>query len=274
MAIDFRGDFRHLLLARLIGAKRRVGYGIRGGGFLLTERVPYEENAHEVEKNLDLVRRMGGKQGFSSLELSLHPEDLRYADSVFESLRLGPDSIVVGLCPCSRNRSRWWHARGFSEVCRYLTENLKAHVLIFGDRSCAGFVAEIVTPLASRRVTSLVGKTSLRQFAACLKRVDFIVSIESSPIHFASAVGKPIVVLFGGTSLPETWGPYNVPHKVVKAEVECAPCFQLICPLDEVRCMESITPGDVVGACSSLVEDLARMDPELKRKLNRWQSSP
>jgi ADP-heptose:LPS heptosyltransferase len=111
-----------------------------------------------------------------------------------------------------------------------------------------------------------VGRTNLRQFAAFLSRVDFIVSIESSPIHFASATKKPIVVLFGGTSLPETWGPYNVPHKIVKAEVDCAPCYQLSCPLDEVLCMEAISAGDVIQACASLVEELAEMDPAFRRK--------
>ena len=38
------------------GAKRVLGYGIRGGGFLLSEEVAYGESGHEVERALALVR--------------------------------------------------------------------------------------------------------------------------------------------------------------------------------------------------------------------------
>jgi ADP-heptose:LPS heptosyltransferase len=36
LAIDFKGDPRNILIAYLSGARRRISYGIRGGGFLLT----------------------------------------------------------------------------------------------------------------------------------------------------------------------------------------------------------------------------------------------
>ena len=97
--------------------------------------------------------------------------------------------------------------------------------------------------------------------------MDFIISVESSPIHFASALGKPIVTLFGGTSLPRHWAPHGVPHRIVNRQVPCAPCFRLRCPLDSVLCLEAIEVEDVIGASESLLAEIAEREPAIARKL-------
>jgi len=271
LVLDFRGDLRHLLLARLIGADRVYGHGHRGGSFLLSKVVDYDEGAHEVDRALALVRALPGAGVAADpggLKIVLQAPDEAAAARLFAAAGVDSGRLIVALCPASRNRSRWWQGSKFAAVARHLCERYDAQILVFsGDAA-----AEAADPILAEQldsVHSFIGQTSLPFFAAALALVDLIVSVESSPIHFASALEKPIVTVFGGSSLPEQWGPYRTDHRIVHRAVACSPCHLLRCPLPEVLCMEAIGAADVTAACDELLAELARRQPALEAKLGR-----
>jgi ADP-heptose:LPS heptosyltransferase len=265
VVIDFRGDLRHLVLGRLAG-RRLYGYGIRGGGFLMSAEIEPDEQVHESERYVQLARLVAGDVPAGPLRIALNQEDRNEAAALLDGLGLDPERLVVALCPVSRNPTRWWMPGRFAAVSRHLRRRFGAQILVFGAASSADFVESMFgEPMEG--VYDLVGRTSLRGFAAVLEQVDLIISVESSPIHFASALGKPIVTLFGGTSLPQHWAPHGVPHRIVHREVECAPCFRLHCPLESVLCLEAIEVKDVIEASEDLLAELAASRPELGRKL-------
>ena len=267
LVIDFRGDLRHLILGRWVG-RRLYGYGIRGGGFLLTEELAPDEAAHESERYVNLVRLAGAETtgGVGPLRMELSDGDRAEARRLLDSLEFDLDRLVVALCPLSRSPTRWWRPERFAALSRHLHETYGAQVLVFGDPASAGFVSEMLRePLEG--VHNLVGRTTLKSFAAALERVDLVVSIESSPIHFASALGKPIVTLFGGTTLPKHWAPHRVIHRIVTRPVPCAPCFRISCPLERVECMEAIEVDHVIEATRDILSELADKRPEIRRKL-------
>ena len=55
LAIDFRGDLRNIALMAAAGIPHRLGYGITGGGFLLTHEGRFSRRLHQVELNLQLL---------------------------------------------------------------------------------------------------------------------------------------------------------------------------------------------------------------------------
>jgi heptosyltransferase-2 len=62
-------------------------------------------------------------------------------------------------------------------------------------------------------------------------------------MHVATAVGTPVVALFGSTD-PSVTGPWGDGHVVVRKDVPCSPCLKRVCPTDH-RCMELITVDEV-----------------------------
>ncbi len=54
MVIDFRGDLRHIIAMARSPVPFTVGYGITGGGFMLSMEVPYPYGHHTVVKHLGL----------------------------------------------------------------------------------------------------------------------------------------------------------------------------------------------------------------------------
>ena len=92
----------------------------------------------------------------------------------------------------------------------------------------------------------LRGKTDVKQLVASIAAADILVAPVSGPVHIASAVRTPAVVILGGYELPEnTAYPGN---KILYTPIECSPCWlRTPCPIDR-ECLRRISPGSVLRA--------------------------
>jgi ADP-heptose:LPS heptosyltransferase len=76
------------------------------------------------------------------------------------------------------------------------------------------------------------------------------IAVNTGPMHVASAIGIPVVLLEGSSRLP-LWQPPCPPFSIVthQAEIPCAPCHQVgdgrRC---RFRCMAAITAKEVLRA--------------------------
>jgi heptosyltransferase-2 len=59
LGIDVRGDILSVLVLTLAGVRRRVGWAMGGGAFLLTDVAPWRPGRHEVESRLALLACLG-----------------------------------------------------------------------------------------------------------------------------------------------------------------------------------------------------------------------
>ena len=90
--------------------------------------------------------------------------------------------------------------------------------------------------------------------AAGLARVDLLVSGDSGPAHLATAVGTPVLALFGPTS-PARWGP-TPPGRALSLGLPCAPCSNhgsARCPLGHHRCLRDLAPAVVLSAAREML---------------------
>ena len=68
-------------------------------------------------------------------------------------------------------------------------------------------VAEPIVAAAPGRAVSAAGELSLRASAALIQRAAVLVTNDSAPLHLATAVGTPVVALFGPTVPEFGFGP-------------------------------------------------------------------
>lgn len=69
-------------------------------------------------------------------------------------------------------------------------------------------------------------------------------------MHFAAAVGTPVVSIFGPTSSDRN-GPFRREDVVVERRMPCRPCYERdACPLEHLECMVNITVDHVYEACN------------------------
>jgi heptosyltransferase-2 len=144
------------------------------------------------------------------------PENPRLQPPPLSAFQPAPRPLV-GLIPgAARGPSKRWPAEHFAEIGKRLAEDRGASLLIFGAPSefeLCGSVAKRV----GTRAQNYAGKTSLPEWAALLKSCDLVVCNDSGGMHLASALGTPVVAVYGMTD-PAKTGPLGANARVIQDE--------------------------------------------------------
>ncbi len=260
LAIDFKGDFRNILIAYLTGAKRRISYAVRGGAFLLTDIVPYEPGIHEIDKNLKLLTPLRVNSENSSTELCFNKEDMATVQSIFAQKGIDRKRRTIALHPGGGSEYKCWDVEKFITLAEELTREDLTNVLIFVGHY-------------ERRAFQVVGKStrgifvmpdlSVCQMAAAFKKCDLLICNDSGPMHVGVAVGTPTVAIFGPT-FPNRFGPKDLrKNRVVRLQLPCSPCWHPDKALGcrERNCLKGIEIDEVLTA----INELERRSTSIKK---------
>jgi len=146
-----------------------------------------------------------------------------------------------------------WYPERFAEVAREFSS--KYDIIIFGGPNEVEMANEIESYLVSSNVTNytnLAGKTNIKELCSLIGGCSLFVTNDSGPMHVAAAYQVPTVSIFGPTKHTETSQWMNEKSKIVRHDMECAPCMRRECPLGHHECMKSITADEVIRAVKEL----------------------
>jgi len=246
LAIILPRSFRSALQVYLARIPIRIGYQNEGRSLFLTHGIPQTEeilHVHRVHYYQKLTDSLGQAEGSSSPRIFLREEDRKWAEEMLTNLGLFDGRLLIGMNPgATYGLAKCWYPERFGELGNRLFKKWKGTVLLFGKEEERPIAKEILQHLKEGGI-DLTGKTNLLQLAALLERCQLLVTNDTGTMHVATAVGTPIVALFGSTD-PSTTGPWGDGHVVIRKEVSCSPCLKRICPTDH-RCMELITVDEV-----------------------------
>jgi ADP-heptose:LPS heptosyltransferase len=216
--------------ARRIFAYDRTFSAVRDGWLARAERaratVPVSgESQHEVDRNLALVKALGGTVASRHPELWLSDADRSFAREWLGRVRTPGAGPLVALGIGASIEAKCWSEENFAAVARHLAGQFDADVMLVGggarDQARAG---RILAAAGTRAVFSAVGECTLRQTAALLEQCQLFVGNDSGPMHLAAAVRVPVVALFGVPEgeppdinfSPERFGPWTEPATVLR----------------------------------------------------------
>ncbi len=237
------------LIAWLSGAPQRIGFDTEGRGCLLTAKVPYRNDRHEVENFLAVLRADGVKVHDDYLEVWTTPEEEQKAARLLADCGMGPSGQAVLIHPFSAVEQRGWPVENFALLAARLDRDTACRVIVTGGPKDRETFRQAM-PLFGDHVIDLVGRCTLRDTIAILKRCALFVGNDSGIMHLAAAAGTPLVALFGPQS-PVKFGPWSRRAKVIYKEMDCSPCkqkfFTECAPSARMRpaCMEAITVEEV-----------------------------
>jgi len=246
LAILFQNAFEAAFLGCMGGARFRLGYNTDGRGFLLTHRVIRNNDVlrgHLVEYYLSILRAMGWEAKSCDPSLQLDRKYIQKAGELLHSHGIGQEDYLLGLNPGAifGNAKRWPPER-FAMIGDMAVEKWGARVVIMGSQS----EVEICNTLdltMSHNALNLCGKTSLGEAIGVIGKCNFFLTNDSGLMHISAALGVPTLAIFGSTDYVAT-SPRGPKTKIVKHDIECAPCLKPECPTDH-RCMLSIEPEEV-----------------------------
>lgn len=268
MAILLQNAFEAALLARLAGVPRRYGYATDGRGWLLSEPVPLPDGAprmHQTAYYRRLVQPLAGDLPARAPRLYLTEEDETSVAACLRREGAGEGDVLIGVNPGSTyGRAKRWLPERFAAAADAVAAQLGAgesrpvRVVLVGARGEEEVAAAIAAAMTTRPI-SLVGKTSVRQLMAAVRRCRVFLTNDTGPMHIAAAFGVPVVAVFGPTD-PRTTAPIGDRTALVRHQVDCAPCLLRECPIDH-RCMTGVGVDEVVEAAVRLTRADARTPP-------------
>jgi 3-deoxy-D-manno-octulosonic-acid transferase/heptosyltransferase-1 len=257
LVLDFHGILKSGVIAAMSGSSRRVGFEkefVKEFNHVFTnEKAPLSDRRlPRVERNLALVRPFVSAESVTDKPaLGLSDVHRGKADAFIRE-KFGDSGPVIAIHPGTSRELKMWPERHFAELCDMLAESAGASVIItWGPGELEG--AEAIRALAKSGPEVSPQTNSLLELAAFLERCDLMVTVDSGPMHIGSAVGTPVVAIFGPTDI-QVNAPYWQPVEVVAADIECRPCDE---NCDHARCMEAVTPREALDAARRL---LARAD--------------
>jgi 3-deoxy-D-manno-octulosonic-acid transferase/heptosyltransferase-1 len=252
--IDFQGLLKSGLLVFLCKGGRKIGYDrSRELSYLfLNERVePCGKEAHAVERYLNLVRYLGTENTPCYFPITITTEDKENVERILCENKIRKDLPVIVVSPWARWESKLWGEHNFARLSDLAVDNLNAQVILTGSGQDAKGNERILS-LMKNRALNLTGRTNLREIAYLFTVSDCVVTLDSGPLHIASAVQTPIISLFGPTA-PWRTGPYPPGNSaVVRKTLLCSPCFKRKC--GEQTCMKEITVEEVFDGLKSKVK--------------------
>jgi ADP-heptose:LPS heptosyltransferase len=266
LAINFEGDIRSNVLLGLSGARRRVGFGMAGGGAMLTDCVPFDPTVHTRSNALRLAERAfdmptGSREAFrpDAGETRLRiPDDARARAASLLAGAADGAAVVVMHAGGGREIKQWSLDR-FADVANHLAASYGAIIVLSGDAGDRPLVDAVRAEIhPSVRCLDLVGRADLVTLAAVLEAADLLVTGDTGPMHLASALDVPLVAVFGPSD-PARWGPSSARARVVRVSLPCSPCNRIRRPPERCRgrvpdCLAAVSAGAVYDAAARLLD--------------------
>lgn len=211
LVIDAQGLVRSGLLTLATLAPRRVGYANAQelGWIGYTERHNVPRALHAVDRMLALIEH-AGITPVADMRLYSRPEWRAWAEAT-----LGAGRTAV-LAPTSRWPGKRWPAARFAELVTRVLDLGIDRVAIVGAKSEREQCGPLLD-LASRdeRVIDLIGRTRVGELMAAIERASVVVANDSAAIHMAVGFERPMVALYGPTSIARV-GPYCRDRDVIQ----------------------------------------------------------
>jgi heptosyltransferase-2 len=254
------------IIAFLSGAKNRISHTYRinrFSAFLQNIKIPAEDNLHDVEQNLRLLKAFGqgGDDCCRGLTFHFSEADNKFAEN-FLAANIPERSFLVGMHPGAgsdyggqswQGRSKRWSEDNFAVLCDRLIEEKNARIILFGGKNELNLKNSIKTHSCHSDKVFLAHTLTLAQAAALIGRCKLFISNDSGLMHLAAFMCIPVLGIFGPTNCKRT-APCGEKSFYIRSEVSCAPCLKypfystsskLRCR-DGLRCFDGISVEEVV----------------------------
>ena len=255
VALDFHGILKSGLLSFLSGSPKRIGYDRRStkeGNFLFSNvKVKLSpERISRFERNRALLKGMGWSVKEIKYNLHIPPEDREYVESFFKASSTFLKRPLIAIHPGTSPKALFkrWMPDQYAQLADRLVQELNTTVLFtWGDGELEwveGIRREMKEP-------SLLGpKTeSLTKLGEVYRNCDLYIGGDTGPMHIASLMGIPAVVIYGPTDPIEN-EPFGN-HIKVRKEVGCNPCHRYSCK--ELVCLKAISVDEVFKATKEIL---------------------
>lgn len=249
-AYVLKRSFSSAVLAFFAGIKERVGFDTEGRGFLLTKKVKYVEDSHEIDCFLDVLKADGLKVYDNYLENWID-DDLK--DKMFSKLPQNEKFAFVHAT--SGNVNKEWSEERFAQIVEFLSNEKGLTPVFLGTKKDSEkyerILAYIKAPL-DKQPLNFCGEFDLKESLAMTSFASIMVGCDSGNLHMASSLNVPVVGIYGPMNYKK-WYAYGENNKILKADLSCMPCgLKKPCKYSH-KCLSDISVEQVKNAINEIL---------------------
>jgi heptosyltransferase-2 len=235
--IDLQNNFRSRALIKNIRVETKRFHKPSIKKFLL---VRFKIN---LMRELKTIPQMYAEA--ADVQLDGNGLDLFIPDNIEPQIEKGKS--YIGICPGSKHFTKCWPQEYFIDLGNSLMSKGLDVAVIGGkdDRDVCEYVSGQI-----KGSTILCNENDLFQTAANIKQCKAVICNDSGLMHTASAVGIPVIAIFGSTVKEFGFVPYHVRNLILENKsLSCRPCSHIglpECPRKHFKCMMEISPNSVL----------------------------
>ncbi len=196
IVFEMHGDPRNNLIAFLTGAYS-IGYGCRGGGFLLNKIMDYDPKRHMIRQNLSLIKDFS-KKNYEKTSVYTTKGQEEKTEKIMKKHNLKKNGFII-LSPRTGRKEK---DLTDSETENLINENKNQKILIVGSRSEAAGNKKF---RKFNNVIDMTGETSLPELVCMVKHAKKVIAPDTGIIHIAKAAGTDFEGIYKTTDV-KVWG--------------------------------------------------------------------
>ncbi len=262
VAADLRGDrFTHLLdlhdnlrsraLRLLVPGPWRSYPKHRWARALLVraKRNRYRDRRPVAERYFAAARDLQVSPDGGPPEFFLGTEAAEQVSAWLASVGLESERNIVAIAPGAAHATKRWPLEHWQALVAKNVQDGFAVAVVGGPDDAP--LGAALAHNSKGRVVSSAGHFGLQATGALLQRARALVSGDTGVMHMATAVGTPVLALFGPTVEAFGFFPYSRRAAVLELPLPCRPCSTQggpRCPLGHHRCMLDLQPTAVFEA--------------------------
>lgn len=243
------------LLAFLAGIKERIGFDTEKRGFLLTKKVPYIKDRHEVECFLDVLRANNIPVLDNYLENWLSEKSVNRISEIFKYFDV-IDRPKVLLHATSGNKRKEWMPEYFAEIIKYLSNQKGVQIFYTGTKEDSEVYKEIHNLISQDLVikpVNLCGELSIQDSMALINKMGLVIGVDSGTLHIAASLNVPVIGIYGPMD-PVKWHAWGNIHKIMfYNNIPCSPCELSEECFRDRACLRNITPDMIIRECDKIL---------------------
>ena len=163
------------------------------------------------------------------------------------------ESLYV-FCPGAEyGPSKRWPTGHFTKLAQaVIAKNPNARIVLLGSKADYSLGEKIIQGANGHpQIHNWCGSTSLDEAIALIGLCQTLVSNDSGLMHIGAALHIPQVAIFGSSD-PQHTPPLSDRAKIMWLNLPCSPCHKRECPLGHLKCLNDITPENVLHTISLL----------------------
>ena len=203
----------------------------------------------QYERYDEVFRRAGLKCVNASMRKCVSA-DARITNTITQS----HNNAIIGVAPFAQHAGKIWPLERMETLVRMLSE--RGHeVVLFGSKDEAPVLERWARHY--KGVTSVAGRLPFAEELEIIRGLALMVSMDSANMHFASAVGVPVVSIWGATHPDFGFYGYGQDRaNALCANLECQPCSAYgnrPCRYGDHRCLQAISPEAVLEKIETFI---------------------